>query len=182
MWEGGREAPNKVQTVKVEEVNQKPFLEPNPTFKRRKQVPEAVHARFQVRGLRGIYQAQRLQMSRNHKQMGEGKGMQCTCPRPRPSEAPWDKGTLTPQPQCPGRPVLAESSPQPAGQLRRRRPGTAAQTPARPHQCQLFTLVPSSRSSTIQRGSPWPHLAMSALAARPQQRTRQGRGAGLRCG
>lgn len=27
-------------------------------------------------------------------------------------------------------------------------------------QCQLFTLVPSTRSSTIQRGSPSPHLAI----------------------
>lgn len=53
-------------------------------------------------------------------------------------------------------------------------PEAAALAPARPHQCQLFTLVPSSRSSTIQRGSPWPHLAMSVLAARPPRRTEKG--------
>lgn len=32
--------------------------------------------------------------------------------------------------------------------------------PASPHQCQLLTLVASARSSTIQRGSPSPHLAI----------------------
>lgn len=46
---------------------------------------------------------------------------------------------------------------------RSRSPSPAA-APRSPHQCQLLTLVPSARSSTIQRGSPCPHLAMAAPA------------------
>lgn len=33
------------------------------------------------------------------------------------------------------------------------------------HQCQLFTFVASARSSTIQRGSPWPHFAIESESA-----------------
>lgn len=39
--------------------------------------------------------------------------------------------------------------------------------PAGPHQCQLLTLVASARSSTIQRGSPSPHLAIGSPVAPP---------------
>lgn len=35
------------------------------------------------------------------------------------------------------------------------------------HQCQLLTLVASALSSTIQRGSPSPHLAMFSPSCRP---------------
>lgn len=51
-------------------------------------------------------------------------------------------------------------------------PGPAAGLPrpacfAGPHQCQLLTLVASARSSTIQRGSPSPHLAIGSPIAAP---------------
>lgn len=48
-------------------------------------------------------------------------------------------------------------------------PGRSAPAawPAGPHQCQLLTLVASARSSTIQRGSPSPHLAIGSPVAPP---------------
>jgi len=65
-----------------------------------------------------------------------------------------------------GRPF---SSPRLRG-TRARSPTTAA-TCAAPHQSQLLTLVASARSSTIQRGSPSPHLA----TALPRPRRRRAR-------
>merc|ERR1719420_1710076 len=43
-------------------------------------------------------------------------------------------------------------------------------------QCQLFTLVASGRSSTIQRGSPSPHLAMFPPSSQSAARSRSARG------
>lgn len=42
--------------------------------------------------------------------------------------------------------------------------GPQKSTGQRTHQCQLFTLVASARSSTIQRGSPSPHFAIPAVS------------------
>lgn len=62
----------------------------------------------------------------------------------------------------PGRAASAPawSRPRSRGPRSPARRSAPAAWPASPHQCQLLTLVASARSSTIQRGSPSPHLAI----------------------
>lgn len=69
--------------------------------------------------------------TRTHPVFGQG----CLGPGFVPVEVP---GTRPPGPNC----------------------STPVAWPASTHQCQLLTLVASARSSTIQRGSPSPHLAI----------------------
>lgn len=98
--------------------------------------------------------------------------------RPKPASSSrggaWPPSPLTPATLRPRTDPSAVSAPagRPSPDPGRRPPPAAP--PRRPHQCQLFTLVPSSRSSTIQRGSPWPHLAMAEQTGR---KTRKGQGA-----
>lgn len=69
------------------------------------------------------------------------------------------------RPQGTGREGLREASPSFAAAPEGRNPEPQPGRPPRPHQCQLFMLAPSSRSSTTQRGSPWPHFAICAGGA-----------------
>lgn len=129
---------------------------PNPTFKKRQLQPALAGLRTQGRSRAQAEAETCVQQLRGGAWPPSPLTPATLRPRTDPSAVPAPAGRPSPDPG--------------------RRPPPAA-PPRRPHQCQLFTLVPSSRSSTIQRRSPWPHLAMAARAAQTGRKTRRGQSA-----